>query len=557
MKNTIRRILKKAGSILAAAVLAFGAAVTVPAESVSAYSTSSKLAEGCYTIIPKCAQNFCIDISGAGTGNGENVQIWGIAGVDQQRFYVTNAGSNSYHITAVHSGKRLDVDNQSKSSGANIHQWAPHTGSSQKWKIVHKGNGWYTIQNAYTGKYLDIQGGGSHNGCNIWQYDGNNSAAQYFRFDAVVPENSTYELSPKCAPGSVLDIDGAGTGNGTNVQIWGRANVDQQKFNISRIGNSNYFTITACHSGKRLDVAGPSKADDANVHQWEAHSGDSQKWAFCYRGNGYYMLQNVYSGKMLDVYCAWSHNGNNVQQYSNIDNTNCAQLWSLTAAKASSKPAPAPAFQSYQGKITAKTGLNMRKSASSSSSKVTAIPRNTVVTITAEQNGWGKTSYNGKSGWISLDYVQKIDSFDVVIDTVIPASGYQYPFTSYRINTVYGKKGKSWKIGWHSGIDIVPTNGASWDVSPVHSGTVVDVNAHGSSYGNHVLIDHGDGTLSLYAHLEYLNVSPGQQVTTSTTLGKMGNTGNSSGPHLHLEIHKGRYSYPSATDPAAFLNERA
>lgn len=555
MKTSLKNVLRKISSLMAAAALALTAAFTMPAPEAAAYSTSSKLAEGCYTIIPKCAQNSCIDIDGAGTGNGANVQIWGIANVDQQRYYVTNAGNGTYHITAVHSGKRLDVDNQSKSSGANIHQWAPHTGSSQKWKIVHVGDGWYTVQNVYTGKYLDISGGNSHNGCNIWQYSGNQSAAQLFRFDAVVPENGVYELSPKCAPGSVLDADGAGTGNGVNIQIWGRANVDQQKVFISRIGNSNYFTVTFCHSGKRLDVAGPSKADDANVHQWEAHSGDSQKWAFCYRGNGYYMLQNVYSGKMLDVYCAWSHNGNNVQQYSNIDNTNCAQLWKLTAAKASSSAAT---FQSYQARITTKAGLNMRSSASSSASKLTAIPYNTTVTITAEQNGWGKTTYGGKTGWISLQYTSKVSTSNLISNLVI-SSGYQKPFKGgYTITCVYGKKG-SWSCGYHSGLDMVATGDKT--VYPVHSGKVVSVNKLGSSYGNHVLIDHGDGYLSLYAHLESVNVSEKQQVTTSTSLGKMGWTGNvkpagPDGAHLHLEIHKGSYKYPATIDPQEFLDAR-
>jgi len=552
MKHSIRQFLKKAASVLTAIVLTAGAAVTLPAAEASAYSTASTLAEGTYTIIPKCAQGSCIDVSGAGTGNGENIQIWGIANVDQQRFSVTPAGNGTYHITAIHSGKRLDVDNQSKSSGANIHQWEPHTGSSQKWKIKHKGSGWYTIQNAYTGKYIDVSGGGSHNGCNIWQYDGNNSAAQYFRFDAVVPENGVYELSPQCATGSVLDISGAGTGNGTNVQIWGRANVDQQKFNLSRIGSTNQFTITACHSGKRIDVAGPSKADDANVHQWEAHSGDSQKWAFLYRGDGYYMLKNVYSGKMLDVYCAWSHNGNNVQQYSNIDNYNCAQLWKPVAAKASSGNV---SFQPWQGRITAKTGLNMRKSASSSAAKVTAIPKNTVVTITAEQNGWGKTSYNGKSGWVSLDYVQKI-SFDNVI--VVPASGYQYPFPAgtYTTTCKYGKKGNLWGCGYHSGLDLVSTGDEL--IYPVHSGTIVRAVRNDDDYGNYIIVDHGDGYVSLYAHMDWFakDFRKGDPVYTDTVLGEMGGTGNVTAPHLHLEIHKGSYRYPATIDPKAFLDAR-
>lgn len=550
MKTRIKTFLKKAASILTAAILIFGAAASVPTEKVSAYSTSSTLVEGCYVIIPKCAQNSCIDISGAGTGNGENVQIWGIANVDQQRFYVTPAGGGSFHITAVHSGKRLDVDNQSKSSGANIHQWEPHTGSSQKWKITHKGSGWYTIQNVYTGKYIDVSGGGSGNGTNIWQYSGNNTSAQYFRFDAVVPENGIYEISPKCAPGSVIDISGAGTGNGTNVQIWGKANVDQQKFIFSRIGNTKNFTITAVHSGKRLDVEGQSNNADANIHQWSAHDGSSQQWAVRYQGGGYYAIQNVKSQKYLDVYCAGSANGTNVIQYhwNGCD----AQLHKLNPAAASAKPAPA--FQSWQGKITAKTGLNMRKSASSSAAKVTAIPKNAIVTITAEQNGWGKTSYNGKSGWVSLDYVQKIEKDNDVVLT----DGYQYPFPAgtYTTTCSYGKKGSLWGCGYHSGLDLV-SNGDEL-IYPVHNGTIVKAVKNDKSYGNYVIVDHGDGYVSLYAHMDWFaqNFKAGDPVYTNSPLGEMGNTGNVTAPHLHLEIHKGRYSYPATINPKTFLDAR-
>ena len=182
---------------------------------------------------------------------------------------------------------------------------------------------------------------------------------------------------------------------------------------------------------------------------------------------------------------------------------------------------------------------------------------NTTVTITAEQNGWGKTSYGGKTGWISLQYTAKVSSS--ATSTVISASGYQQPFKGgYTITCVYGKKG-SWSCGYHSGLDMVATGDKT--VYPVHSGKVVSVNKLGSSYGNHVLIDHGDGYLSLYAHLEYVSVSEKQQVTTSTSLGKMGWTGNvkpagPDGAHLHLEIHKGSYRYPATINPQTFLNER-
>ena len=61
----------------------------------------------------------------------------------------------------------------------------------------------------------------------------------------------------------------------------------------------------------------------------------------------------------------------------------------------------------YKVVITTKSGLNMRSGAGTSYSWVGAIPYNTTVSISREQSGWGYTTYNGKSGWILLDYTKK------------------------------------------------------------------------------------------------------------------------------------------------------
>ncbi len=61
----------------------------------------------------------------------------------------------------------------------------------------------------------------------------------------------------------------------------------------------------------------------------------------------------------------------------------------------------------------------------------------------------------------------------------------------------------------------------------------------GSGYGNRVMVDHGNGYVTLYAHLSVIQVKVGQRVNRGDVLGQMGNTGRSTGTHLHFEIRKG------------------
>ncbi len=68
---------------------------------------------------------------------------------------------------------------------------------------------------------------------------------------------------------------------------------------------------------------------------------------------------------------------------------------------------PEDTFKPYQGKVTAKPSLNLRKEPTTNSDVLASIPYQTVITVTAEKNGWGKTTYSGQTGWVSLTYVTK------------------------------------------------------------------------------------------------------------------------------------------------------
>lgn len=88
----------------------------------------------------------------------------------------------------------------------------------------------------------------------------------------------------------------------------------------------------------------------------------------------------------------------------------------------------------------------------------------------------------------------------------------------------------------HNGIDISKQGCYGDPVVAAYGGTVVRADVY-NGYGNCVIIDHGDGIKTLYAHLSAFSVKVGDVVSTGAEIGKIGSTGVSTGPHLHFEVH--------------------
>lgn len=109
----------------------------------------------------------------------------------------------------------------------------------------------------------------------------------------------------------------------------------------------------------------------------------------------------------------------------------------------------------------------------------------------------------------------------------------------YRIGPIYGSE-------FHMGYDIAGSYGAS--VVAADGGTVVTAGYH-PSYGYQVVIDHGNGLQTRYAHNSSLNVTVGQKVSRGQVISFCGSTGASTGNHLHFEVLKNG----SHTDPAPYL----
>ena len=120
-------------------------------------------------------------------------------------------------------------------------------------------------------------------------------------------------------------------------------------------------------------------------------------------------------------------------------------------------------------------------------------------------------------------------------DTTASAQGMICPLPrgSYAITSNYGEKRGSSR---HYALDLGTYYPKNQPIYAVKSGVVTKAVKSNTGYGYHIIIDHGAGVETLYAHASVLYVSVGDRVTQGQTIARVGSTGNSTGPHLHFEI---------------------
>jgi murein DD-endopeptidase MepM/ murein hydrolase activator NlpD len=122
------------------------------------------------------------------------------------------------------------------------------------------------------------------------------------------------------------------------------------------------------------------------------------------------------------------------------------------------------------------------------------------------------------------------------------------PVEDYRLSAHYGQTGPHWET-IHTGQDFSAPTG-----TPVRAASqgVVTFAGWDGPYGNKLEITHPDGTVTWYAHLSRIDVAETDAVETGQVVGLVGSTGNSTGPHLHFEVHPGG---GDAADPAELLGQ--
>lgn len=132
---------------------------------------------------------------------------------------------------------------------------------------------------------------------------------------------------------------------------------------------------------------------------------------------------------------------------------------------------------------------------------------------------------------------------------VSPVSGYVSSRFGPRANPLTGAPES------HRGIDIVNATGTP--IVAAAPGIVIKA-APATGYGNVVFVSHvlgGQVWTTVYGHLDSITVTPGQTIAAGQTVGTLGNTGWSTGPHLHFELHRGEWApgQPNAVDPGPYI----
>ncbi|MGI6030625.1 MAG: M23 family metallopeptidase [Eubacteriales bacterium] len=112
------------------------------------------------------------------------------------------------------------------------------------------------------------------------------------------------------------------------------------------------------------------------------------------------------------------------------------------------------------------------------------------------------------------------------------------------VTSVYGERVHpiTGAVAFHYGVDVAPVEASQYDIHAAAGGQVAKAGCNDTS-GNYLLLDHGDGVQTFYAHCSQLYKEVGETVTPGEIIAKVGSTGLSTGDHLHFEVREGEKIY--------------
>ena len=295
-----------------------------PDNNISTYSNNDTantqiLKDGTYEIETGISSSKVLEVIGAETYSGANIQIYTRNKAMCQRVNVKYVGEGYYTLRFAHSNLYMDVANGKNANGTNVWQCNYNGSDAQKWMIKDDGNGYYNIISKCSGTYLTVKNGKKSDCTNIEINEQRNDDSQRFKFNKVTPivgeqtiQDGLYQIETGVSSTKVIEVFNASTISGGNVQIYTKNNNNCQKVNVKYEGNG-YYSLSFYHSNKYLDVANGKTADGTNVWQCNKNGSDAQKWIIKDLENGYYNIISKCSETYLTVTGGNTSNNTNIE----------------------------------------------------------------------------------------------------------------------------------------------------------------------------------------------------------------------------------------------------
>lgn len=296
------------------------------------------IADGVYEICSVKNRDYTLDVNGASSENGANIQLYLRNGTLAQAFKVSHDSQGFVTFTNVNSGKVLDLDGAVTWNGRNIHQYASNGTRAQKWIVQKSGSG-YAIVSAIDISYvLDLRNGTVSSGSNIQLYKSNNTAAQQWVFNKYVSDRERCDSYASQNKGLMsdgvyyiknknvnyaLDVANGSLYGGANVQLYSLNRTNAQKWKITH-DSKGYVMFQNVGSGMYLTAGG--NGDSANVYQQKQSNEYNQKWVITFDNNqNLHIISALNSTIVLDIKNGNICNGSNIQLYKS--NNSNAQKW--------------------------------------------------------------------------------------------------------------------------------------------------------------------------------------------------------------------------------------
>ena len=234
--------------------------------------------------------------------------------VENDKFEIKYVSNGYYKIKSKSTGKVLTVENNDPKAGSKILKQDDKDLDTQKWILKKSAESVFCIISKCGGMYLE------YNNSSIQLKYENDFDNQRFIFINETPTENIKQVTDgiyqiTTTSNKVLDISGGAYGDSANVQIWNNDKVQQQKFRISKVKDTNYYQITAINSAKAVDVQDGNIKLGTNIQQYMPNGTSNQYWYLRDCGNGYYNIISKANGLVIDIVNAENKNGQNVQTY--------------------------------------------------------------------------------------------------------------------------------------------------------------------------------------------------------------------------------------------------